>query len=70
MAKHVMQHTDPPTWCIHCGTFDIYCAATECTADRSGKFDSGVRANFKRMYREFFGVSEKEASHADEADRG
>jgi hypothetical protein len=58
--NHEMQHHDSPTWCIHCGTFDIYCDG-ECDSDRSGKYDSGKPENYARMFREVFGVGLPEA---------
>ncbi len=54
--KHELQHTDSPTWCIHCGTFDIYCADNECdSVAREGRFDSRVPSNFNRMLGNIFG---------------
>jgi hypothetical protein len=53
--EHKMQHPSSPTWCIFCGTFDIYAKTTECTVDRSGRFDSTKRVNFERMARSIFG---------------
>lgn len=38
--RHVMQCGDRgPDWCIHCGTFDVYCVG-ECDGPRTGSFDS------------------------------
>ena len=39
MSAHEMQHADSPTWCIHCGTFDIYCAITDCIPKQERRFD-------------------------------
>lgn len=47
--SHEMQHEDSPTWCIHCGTFDIYCGYI-CTAkERSSRYDSRIQENFVRI---------------------
>lgn len=55
--QHEMQHPDSPTWCIHCGTFDIYCEAYACTASRAARFDSREQENAQRMFGEFFGLA-------------
>jgi hypothetical protein len=53
--KHEMQHPDSPTWCIHCGTFDIYAETTECAAEPTRAFDSRIPGTFDRMLRGVFG---------------
>lgn len=49
--QHEMQHPESPTWCIHCGTFDVFCAGIACTEDRSGQFD-----NRKHSLKEVLGI--------------
>lgn len=51
---HEMQHEDSPTWCKHCGTFDIYCDRIECSAARPGNFDSQDPETFERMFKSLF----------------
>lgn len=54
--RHMMQHPDSPTWCVWCGTFDVY-AGEACPADRTGgpRYDFGVRANAERQAAAMFG---------------
>jgi len=52
--KHLMQHPDSPTWCVNCGTFDIYCDG-DCEAEPTAEFDSRVPENFERMFNDLFG---------------
>lgn len=54
MNNHEMQHPNSPTWCVHCGTFDIY-AEGECDGPRDRRFDASAPANFDRMVRALFG---------------
>lgn len=30
MTNHIMQHPDPPSWCVLCGTFERWCRVTPC----------------------------------------
>lgn len=53
MPEHEMQHPDAPMWCIHCGTFSTHAETTECTEDRSGKWDA--RKNPRAMVEAIFG---------------
>lgn len=55
-ASHEMKHGDSPTWCIHCGTFDIYCAVRSCTDERSGKYDSRKPASYRNIIEDTFGM--------------
>jgi len=57
--NHVMQHPDSPTWCIHCGRFDVYCDG-DCTAEPTGRFNSFNPEVFVRMAHEIFGLPETE----------
>lgn len=56
--KHEAQHPDSPTWCVHCGTFDIYFATGECSPVRDRRFDSNVESNFERIATGLFGKAE------------
>ncbi len=41
MTEHEMCHKEYPTWCIHCGRFDVYCpTGHQCTGDECGKFEA------------------------------
>ena len=42
---HEMQHADSPTWCVHCGTFDIYCQSYPCEGKRERKYDSALNGS-------------------------
>ena len=63
--EHELQHEDSPTWCVHCGTFDIYCATSTCSAqDRNARlFDSRLPGMARRMYLDFFGYRETQHAH-------
>lgn len=54
---HELQHSDSPTWCVHCGTFDIYCSGTECRGERTRRFDTDIPGNARRMAEDFFGIA-------------
>jgi hypothetical protein len=56
VSAHEMQHPDSPTWCIHCGTFDVYCGFKDCVSDRERRFDMSVPENWKRTLRSVFPV--------------
>ena len=56
MSAHEMQHPDSPTWCIHCGTFDIYCGSMECVSDRGRRFDMSDPTTWERTATWFFGL--------------
>ena len=58
--KHIMQHADSPTWCIHCGTFDIYCATTPCVDEQQGRWDASTEENRARMFSRVYGFGEGE----------
>lgn len=61
MGEHEMQFGDGGAdWCIHCGTFGVYCKSTSCTDDRSGKFNCAIEENWGRMFRDTFGVPTRE----------
>lgn len=52
---HEMQHPDSPTWCVHCGTFDMWCDTADCIVDREvRKFD--MTRNWGAMFRSIFGT--------------
>ena len=57
--NHVMQHKNSPTWCIHCGTFDIYCQG-KCISEPSGKYNSELPGNAERIFKETFGIAVEE----------
>jgi hypothetical protein len=49
-TRHEFQHSDAPTWCIHCGVFDRNTTARErCDADRTAKFDTRTVAGFETV---------------------
>ena len=52
---HEAQHPDGPTWCVHCGTFDVYFATTECCPEQDRRFDSSQPRNFLKMLSGIFG---------------
>lgn len=56
-GEHVMQHPDSPTWCVHCGTFDIYCVGRSCADEQTGEYDSAV--NGRKMFTDLFGIAEE-----------
>lgn len=60
MKEHRLQHEDGPTWCVDCGTFDIYCVAGRCNAEESGRFDTDQPENFERIVNSFFGELQNE----------
>lgn len=37
MSEHVMQHDDPPSWCVLCGTFERWCSVTPCEPEPEGE---------------------------------
>ncbi len=56
MSKHVMQFNDGGAdWCIHCGTFDIYCEPDDCEAEPAAQFDFNKPGNGERILRGMFG---------------
>jgi hypothetical protein len=56
MNRHEMQHPNSPTWCIRCGTFDIYCGSTECVSTLAYRqFDMKEPANWRRTLVSVFG---------------
>lgn len=61
MAEHVMQHPESPTWCIHCGTFDVYCEYEPCVSEQAGRYDCAKPGIKARMFREVFGIREEAA---------
>lgn len=60
---HEMQHENGPTWCVHCGTFDIY-ANGECEGERTRAFDSSVSKNRERVFRAVYGYGAGELDNA------
>lgn len=57
--KHEMQHTDGPTWCKWCGTFDVYCRDDdECGREEKPQYDFDDADNFARQFRAMFPVKE------------
>ena len=62
-AAHEMQHPDSPTWCIHCGTFDIYCDGSECTENQIGQYNAAVHA--REMFTGLFGLSDLRSTGAE-----
>jgi hypothetical protein len=54
VKEHRLQHSDPPTWCIDCGTFDCYCGVVACNAEETGRFDMDQPDNFERVLSSFF----------------
>lgn len=30
IGRHRMAHATSPTWCVACGTFDVWCGVTAC----------------------------------------
>lgn len=64
MAKHVLQHPEPPTWCVNCGTFGEWCDDYDCTSEPGGRFDSNQPENWQRMYAEIFGECAEEPRDA------
>jgi hypothetical protein len=52
--QHEMQHKDSPTWCVHCGTFDLY-ASGKCNAPRARSFDRAIPKNRRRVFNDVFG---------------
>jgi hypothetical protein len=54
--SHEMQHMSSPTWCIHCGTFDLYCDSPCLASVRNGRFDSRDSTNWHRMFAVVFGI--------------
>jgi hypothetical protein len=55
--QHELQHLDSPTWCVHCGTFDIYCDRYSCTGSRDRKYDTALPGVAVRMARDMFGTA-------------
>jgi hypothetical protein len=57
MPKHVMQFGDNGAdWCIHCGTFDIYCVEDDCEGPQTARFDTVNNAgNYLRIWCATFG---------------
>ncbi len=51
-----LQHPDPPTWCIWCGTFSCY-LPDECSVPHVGepRFDNRNGNNVIRVIRDLFG---------------
>ena len=58
--SHQMQHPASPTWCIHCGVFDPYCALP-CDGAQDGRFDASKPAVWDRMAADMFGWPKQEA---------
>jgi hypothetical protein len=53
-GKHTPQHQESPTWCVVCGTYDVYFDRVRCAGD-GRKYDSAV--NGKQMLQELFGLT-------------
>lgn len=60
VMKHEFQHSDEPTWCIHCGTFAHNCRPDgDCDATELSRFDTRKPGVYERMEREIFGSTEE-----------
>ncbi len=56
--SHKMQHPDSPTWCVICGTFDIYCDTTPCSGE-GDDFNFNKPENYVRNMKDLFGDPSK-----------
>lgn len=69
--KHELLHSDSPTWCLHCGTYDIYCADSVCdVVDREARaFDTRLPGRAERMFCDTFGYPRETAEQPLDKER-
>ncbi len=64
---HRMQHDDFPTWCVDCGTFDVYILPPRssdresCSGAGSSRFDTRTVPGLDNTVGSFFGTTGKDA---------